>query len=257
MPAVGPDKRQLIIEYSVNTVKDTILLLNLSSPKIMLAPDYFMALSKLFIEAYGSSMMAQKVDKVDLRYTSPNELPVVVEGGKFTYRFTIADAEILLLLDAANQDTDGMIFSIDQFVLSQESILSMAVRKIGVSLCNMNNRESTCLRIMQAFDFTFFLDCRTDSTAVTSTISSTSDGTASIVVDIPDQVVFRVSYHDVMVVLAIVQKFSQIAGEAAASSKPARSLRSRSSAALSRAQSLVHKAEKQLPVGKEKVILFL
>ena len=206
IPAAGPDRNQFMLEYCVTAERFSSLLMTVDSTKVIIIPDFFKSVRTFFVRGYSKSMMSKKPAEAPLpRSASSGAVSTVANASvdsTFSYRVNVVDAEFCVLRDAASPDTDALVVSADQFVLAHEGIMSLAVSQMACSLCNWNKRETTTLHIVQAFDLTFVMDNRPlGSDALRTNIS----------VDIPDALLVRISYHDILVVLEIVNRVSTIA----------------------------------------------
>lgn len=198
IPTVGIEKKRLVMDYSILSDKVSTLIMTIESPKILLIPDFLFTVRDYFLLGYNASSLS-----------TPLELPAqspeaIVEeettlSGSFSFRFNVIDAEITILKNNEVEETEAILLYVDQFVLASESILSLAVSRLGVALFNMGRRDGTLLHLIQPIDFTFVMDTR-----------DMEQKQVSISVDFSDLIMLKISYHDVLVVLDILNRITEL-----------------------------------------------
>ena len=249
-PPIGKGKKQLVVEFSVTPTGDSILIVTVDSPKLIMVPDHMFAVKDFFMNGLESSTISKakqptqmQVQQSLISVATNTLMPEVSVGPTFSFRVNVVDMECLILRDSTLPETDAIALAADQLVIAQENILSLAVSQLSLSLCNMHDRPGTTLRVIQAFDLTFFMDNRPQSGSSNSALS----------LDIPQPLVLRISYHDVEVLMEIVQKF---VGTTAQSVSPARStappINPPVATALEKTESFISHVQKMKDAGLEK-----
>jgi vacuolar protein sorting-associated protein 13A/C len=218
IPRIADDKKKLLIEYSSNVERFSTLLVTIDSPQVLFIPDFAFALQTFFVDGYSKSRLKKDATKTVSSLTAIPEdeaveaVPEIPEN-RFSFRVNVVDAELIVLRDSAVEATDAILISIEQLVLAQESILSLAIGQMGMCLFNMTKRESTILHLVQAFDMTFILDSRSPSPDQKQLVLS---------LEVADSILLRVSYHDLMVLLDTLQRITELSSKSApAPSQPA------------------------------------
>jgi vacuolar protein sorting-associated protein 13A/C len=108
-----------------------------------------------------------------------------------SFRVNIVDPTIILLAAPERSDTDAIVLSIRQVLMSQQAIMALKVDQFGMFMCRMDKPKES-LRFLDNFDLTMSLDSRgTGSRQVTS-----------IEIDV-EPLVLRVSYRDIMMVRSL------------------------------------------------------
>ena len=115
-------------------------------------------------------------------------------GGTFAFRVNVVDPTIILLAAPERHDTEAIVLSIKQVLMSQQGILALKVDQFGMFMCRMHRPKDT-LRLLDNLDVALSMDSR---------VSQTSS-TTSIEVDV-EPLVLRVSMRDIMMIQSVVNK---------------------------------------------------
>ncbi|CAG8518582.1 8655_t:CDS:10 [Ambispora gerdemannii] len=124
------------------------------------------------------------------------------------YRVNISHAEIILLANPEITSTEAIILSADEIVVTQQGIMALGVSKLGMFLCRMDKRDATLLRWIDNFDISMSMDNRTSKPGQQST---------EINIEVTNMIM-RVSYRDVMLIMSILNKLSELSSRSAAAS---------------------------------------
>jgi vacuolar protein sorting-associated protein 13A/C len=193
--------RKLALEFDAQPNGDGTLVIQVDSPKVAFIPDFLFSFRDLIMRCFDRSLLSKAAHSpYPLGNPEKPAAPVLTDpmAPSLSYRITVTNAEFSLLQDASQANSNAMVLSVGQFVMAQEHILSLAAQKLGFGLCTMDDR-SHALNIIQPLDLTFILDTR--PTAVTN-----------LTVDVTQMIIFRISYHDIMVVLDIIGQIMTSAG---------------------------------------------
>ncbi|KAI9287283.1 vacuolar protein sorting-associated protein vps13 [Umbelopsis sp. AD052] len=181
-----------------------IVIVELQSPKIILSLDHVFSLRDFITIPFGTESDAQKyAQQVNTPESHPsqrrksvsvqNEQP---QGMELSYRINITDTEAILLANPTSPSSEAVILSAQQIMFSQQSIMAIVGKQVGMFLCRMDKRKETTLSFIDTFDMSMSRDDK----------SSTPDHTIlSFIVDV-DALVLRLSYRDAMLILEIVNK---------------------------------------------------
>lgn len=191
--------------------KYTTCMLNVDTPKVILALDYiFELLSFLDVIKTDSDITAEgdKADEESLESSksedkrrpadSPETNPDVSSNVGFS--INIKDPSIILLADSTKSNTEAIVFKVEQILITSQNIQSIAASNIGMFLCSMNETENRQLRIIDDFSISFAYDSRgSDSSHMMAKIS------ASV-----DPVVMRLSLRDIRLAISTFNNATEL-----------------------------------------------
>jgi vacuolar protein sorting-associated protein 13A/C len=200
------NKRKLALEFTAASHGDGTLLVSIDAPKICFIPDFLFALRDFITGCVTKSAMRSVPTPLPVT-SQPMDTPTESDSGSLSYRVTISDMQFLLIQDATQATSNAMVLSIAQLVVAHEHIISLAARGGAVALCAMND-QSQALSLIQPLDLTFVMDTRSEDKPKV-TMAAT----------LPDMMVLRVSYHDIMVVLDIARQVMVSAGSSSEDAK--------------------------------------
>lgn len=183
-----------------------IVIVELQSPKIILSLDHVFSLRDFITIPFGAESDAQKYAhqvkttephpsqrRKSISFSNQNEQ---TPGMELSYRINITDTEAILLANPTSPSSEAVILSAQQIMFSQQSIMALVGKQVGMFLCRMDKRKETTLSFIDTFDLSMSRDDK----------SSTPDHTIlSFIVDV-DALVLRLSYRDAMLILEIVNK---------------------------------------------------
>ncbi|PWN25799.1 DUF1162-domain-containing protein [Jaminaea rosea] len=138
------------------------------------------------------------------------------QAGSISFRVNIVDPSVLLLASPEKSDSEVIVLSIKQILVSQQGILAMNVDQMGMFVTRMNRPKDSSLRLLDNFNLALSMDTR----------SSATRQTTSIEVHV-DPLVLRVSPGDVFLLSSVVNKAIELSAKssddsaAAATSKSA------------------------------------
>jgi vacuolar protein sorting-associated protein 13A/C len=189
----------------------------------IISPEFFFALRDFIVVGYNRSRMGGgSARPTPSKRTSTQTIQLQSNDSSslapsFTFRINVLGANFYILQDARTKDTDAMVLSINQFVVARESIFSLAVSKLAFHLCSMSDRQNSAIQLIEAFDLISIIDSRSNTKEQSKTIIS---------IDAPQQILIRVSYHDILIVLDIVSTISASALKSSAGAPKAPTLES-------------------------------
>lgn len=227
VPAVKHDGHQFMMSYSVSGGDDgsALALVTVDSPKIIFSLDPVFALLNFFMSAFPDTPSEE--DKADSGTTAANTntntnatggtgavQPGNTTGGSgsqaaapgaLSFRVNIVDPTIILLAAPERHDTEAIVLSIKQVLMSQQGILALKVDQFGMFMCRMHRPKDT-LRLLDNLDMALSMDSR---------VSATSSLT-SIEVDV-EPLVLRVSMRDIMMIQSVVNKAIELSSQQSSS----------------------------------------
>jgi vacuolar protein sorting-associated protein 13A/C len=171
------------------------------SPRFILAVDPLAALLAFAISPFKKSADAEPEP-------SPEEPQDLVEGpakqsGALAFRVEIISATVIVLANDADQRSQAIQLEIKEVLLSQQSILALKIDQLGMSFGRMDKPKDR-VTFLDQLNVALSLDTRRRG----------SQQMTSFEVEIPDPVIFRASYTDIMLIMDIVNKAIAAAGKA-------------------------------------------
>jgi len=245
IPAVNRGSPQLTVSVDIISSPERSLtaIVTVDSPKVIAALDHLFAVNSFFMSAFDQSPPPEKSPTIP---SSQNQQRLLQSSGEaqamptstqgqmtIHYRVNIVDAEIMLLANPQITSTEAVVLSTRQIIVSQEGTMLLKVDKIGMFLCRMDRRAETSLSFIDNFDIIMSMDNRS---------MRPGHHLTNISIDIKP-LIFRVSYRDVMLIMSIVNKVSELSAQTSSQSKsnvlsvPQTSKRASSSSSVSRAAS--------------------
>ncbi|SNX84266.1 related to VPS13 - involved in regulating membrane traffic [Melanopsichium pennsylvanicum] len=214
VPAVKHDGHQFMMSYSVSGGDDAsaLALVTVDSPKVIFSLDPVFALLEFFMAAFPDVPPEEKADggatvatggtaQQSRDHTAANAHPPAANPGTLAFRVNIVDPTIILLAAPERHDTEAIVLSIKQVLMSQQGILALKVDQFGMFMCRMNRPKDT-LRLLDNLDMALSMDSR---------LSATSSLT-SIEVDV-EPLVLRVSVRDIMMIQSVVNKAIELSSQ--------------------------------------------
>ncbi|KAM0215160.1 hypothetical protein ACHAQD_008486 [Fusarium lateritium] len=229
MSSMNKDVQQLMasVTMSGGKEKSLIAMATIDSPRVIFALDYLFAIQKFAVEALtvdeGSPMddesmlegIAEESDTDSMQVTldsrprseisrrqseevsqqkeKKEESPMSI-----AFRVNLVDAQVILIANPLTSSSEAIVLSIRQMLLSQQHALTFQISEIGMFLCRMDKFETSRLRIIDDFSVQLSMD-------------SSKPNANDIHVDI-EPLVLRLSLRDILLVLQIVSKASELSG---------------------------------------------
>lgn len=239
VPAVKHDGHQFMMSYSVSGGDDgsALALITVDSPKVIFSLDPVFALLNFFMSAFPDSPPDE--DQTDTSPTGttvanssahgsaqtlsttmsskdPNATAASPAAGSLAFRVNVVDPTIILLAAPDRHDTEAIVLSIKQVLMSQQGILALKVDQFGMFMCRMHRPKDT-LRLLDNLDLTLSMDSRVNETS----------SLTSIEVDV-EPLVLRVSIRDIVMIQSVVNKAIELSSQqsSAASKNDAKSVAS-------------------------------
>jgi vacuolar protein sorting-associated protein 13A/C len=207
--------------------KHLTALLDVDSPRIILALDYLFA-----IKAFVDRGLAQEepldvedelseTDNEDgslypLRNTAvlkksagtvtpstPPEDPAIGSPMDYSFRVNVVYAQIVLLANPALKTSEAVVLGTKQILVAKQHAMTLQVDKVGMFLCRMDQFEKNRLRILDDFSIRTALDLRPQGK---------NSNLTSIHVEI-DPLVLRLSLRDILLAMQIFQRASAFSND--------------------------------------------
>ena len=223
VPAVRHDGHQFMLSYS-QSANSALALVTIDSPKIIFSLDPMFALINFFTAPFdsntaeaqsakeaegkpsatpstaprtGTQSVAKVQEEAELDYSEP----------ALAYRVNVVAPTIVLLARPEKADTEAIVLSIKQVLMSQQGILALTVDQFGVFMCRMNKPKDT-VRFLDNFNLTFSMDSRAMGLRQKT----------SIEVDV-EPLVLRVAYRDIMLISSVINKAIELSSQSSADSE--------------------------------------
>lgn len=200
-----------MVQYTTSggSSPSSLAIVTIDSPRVILAVDPLAALLEFAISPFKKSAEEIPVQPIDNQ-----EAEALFEGptntaGSLSFRVEIIDSTVIVLADDTNSKSQAIQLSIKEVLLSQQSILALKVDQLGMSFGRMD-RPTDRVKFLDELNVALSLDTRRRG----------SQQMTSLEAEIPDPVIFRASYTDIMLIMDIVNKASAVASTALAPEGP-------------------------------------
>ncbi|KAK9457717.1 hypothetical protein V1511DRAFT_185294 [Dipodascopsis uninucleata] len=227
--------------------QDIVAILSIDSPRFILAIDYLFALKGYFLDqlqaeaeadadmlesgsAIGrsdsinstSSTLIERsqtysiesnlTDQTDEssadEITGDGEiLPNNAPETRVSFRINIVDASVILIANPLQASSEAIVLRIKEIMLTQQNVMTLTLRQIGMYLCRMDMFEENHLRVLD--DFNLILSIDNSSSGENGVMMQYK---TSINIGI-DPLVLRVSLRDILLALSIVNKVAELSPE--------------------------------------------
>ena len=220
MSLVNDDvKQQFMANISMTGGEDRhmIATATVDSPRVILAVDYLIALSKFASSAFATPETPDVQDEpaaadadtetegsiLSVQATSPSTAEPQSSkssGMSMAFRVNIEDAQVILIANPAISNSEAIVLGTKQVLVSQQNASTLQISKVGMFLCRMDKFETSRLRILDDFSLLLSMDSRSQG-------NNTSLTSIEIVID---PLVLRLSLRDILLALQIVNKVSEM-----------------------------------------------
>jgi vacuolar protein sorting-associated protein 13A/C len=202
-----------MVQYTTSggAENSALAIVTIDSPKFILAVEPLSALLEFAIapfkknpaeesqvQAEEGSDTAQDVAKKD----APSN------PGQLAFRVNIVHATILVLANDSDPKSQVIELRVKEILLSQQSIMAFKIDQLGMSFGSMDKTDVR-VRFLDDLNVTMSLDTRQKG----------SQQMSSYEIDIPDAIIFRASYTDIMLITDIVNKAIAVATQAGGNSE--------------------------------------
>ncbi|KAI0535905.1 vacuolar protein sorting-associated protein 13 [Xylaria digitata] len=203
--------------------RSMIAVVVIDSPRIIFALDYLFAIQKFITVGLEANEPVQDIvesptetpdvsdtESLQVQWTgrrSGSETRKVLqsEGGteqpkmSVAFHLNIVDAQVILIANPLSSSSEAIVLRTKQVLLSQQHALTFQVSQVGMFLCRMDKFDESRLRVLDDFSIQLYMD-------------SSQSNLTNIHVDI-EPLILRLSLRDILLVLQIVSKASELSGE--------------------------------------------
>ncbi|KAL9941010.1 hypothetical protein V8E36_000498 [Tilletia maclaganii] len=204
IPAVKHDAHQFVLNYTMSAGENasTLALVTVDSPHIIFSLDPAFALMNFFMSAFppapatasASNNKSGPSNKANSGKPQQKQSSGPPAENTMAFRVNVLDPTIILLAAPERADSEAIVLSIKQVLMSQQGVLALKIDQMGMLMRRMN-RPKEALRFLDDFDVTMSMDTR----------KSAARQVTSIEIDI-EPLIFRVSYRDIMLITTVVNK---------------------------------------------------
>ncbi|KAL4891857.1 hypothetical protein BDV59DRAFT_59444 [Aspergillus ambiguus] len=207
------------VSISPGPEKHLIAILNIDSPRIILALDYLSALQSFSNSAFASeepveeddgnespdeseprSSTADSTDASGLVTPSNEGTSTSAQKMTVSFRLNLVDAQIITIANPAITHTEAIVLGTKQLLFSHQHVSTLQITKVGMFLCRMDKFETSRLRILDDFTLELSMDSRPQERGSSLT---------SIDVHV-EPLVLRLSLRDILMAIQIVNKASEM-----------------------------------------------
>jgi vacuolar protein sorting-associated protein 13A/C len=189
-----------------------IVLLTINEPKMIVSLDHVFMLYQFFTTPTNHSAKPSVAPPPLPRRPSHHSSPTTTNDKKtaqqeeeeengslleLSYRLNVTNVEFILLADPDAVDSEAVVLSTEKIMISHQSVMALAVKKMGMFLCRIDSRDTSTLRFIQPFDISISMN--------NNNLSEGNGGVIELEVDV-DALVLRLSYRDAMLVTSIFNK---------------------------------------------------
>ncbi|XXG97960.1 hypothetical protein Hte_004276 [Hypoxylon texense] len=223
------------ISMSGGSERNLIAVVAVDSPRIIFALDYLFAIQKFImagiqtdepspvaLDSPLSSPDISDAESMQVQWTGrssqkaiqgdqPEQVSKKDEESKMNiaFRVNIVDSQVILIANPLSSSSEAIVLGTKQVLLSQQHSLTFQVSQVGMFLCRMDKFDETRLRILDDFSIQVSMD-------------SSQANITSVHVDI-DPLILRLSLRDILLVLQIVGKASELSENENSQPKPSAS----------------------------------
>lgn len=223
------------VSMSGGQEKNLIAVVAIDSPRIIFALDYLFAIQKFIMTGLqadepSTAALESPVETPDI--SDAESMQVQWTGGSsqknrqgsqpevastkneeskmsIAFRVNIVDSQVILIANPLSSSSEAIVLGTKQVLLSQQHSLTFQVSQVGMFLCRMDKFDETRLRILDDFSVQMSMD-------------SSQPHLTNIHVDI-DPLILRLSLRDILLVLQIIGKASELSENENSQPKPSAS----------------------------------
>lgn len=210
IPAAKHDRNQFMVLFTMTGGKESssTAIVTIESPKFLFTLDPLFALGNFFASAFVTQRESEEREAdttvVPTKTTTEKEVQAEKRESPFVFRVDLNDVSVTLLESDTDINSQAVQLSIKQLMMSQQGILALTVTRLGMSLTQMGRPEES-VRFMDEIDVTFSMESKQAMALQRTNIDITAQ-----------PIVFRASQRDINLILAIVNRATQLASQPSA-----------------------------------------
>ncbi|KAI9273340.1 hypothetical protein EDC94DRAFT_192131 [Helicostylum pulchrum] len=179
-----------------NPVRSGIVVMTVKDPKVILSLDHAFLLRDFFMLPFNGKAETAKSERRNSD-TNTDEQQSQQPGMELSYLLNIVNAEFILLANPDRSDSEAVVLSTKELMITQQTKTALVVKQMGMFLCRMDMRKKSTLRFIQPFDVNLSMN---------SNPRTEQGGLLTDLVMNIDPLVLRLSYRDTMLVTDIFNK---------------------------------------------------
>ncbi|KAI1151480.1 hypothetical protein F4825DRAFT_422633 [Nemania diffusa] len=204
--------------------RSMIAVVVIDSPRVIFALDYIFAIQKFITvglqadepiqDVIGSPIEtpdASDTESMQVQWTGRlsesstraalQEVGPTTEQSKMNvaFRVNIVDAQVILIANPLSSSSEAVVLRTKQVLLSQQHALTFQVSQVGMFLCRMDKFDESRLRVLDDFSVQVSMD-------------NSQSNLTNIHVDV-EPLILRLSLRDILLVLQIISKASELSSE--------------------------------------------
>ncbi|KAI8625069.1 vacuolar protein sorting-associated protein 13 [Xylariaceae sp. FL1651] len=226
MASSNKNVQQFMASVSVSGGKERSMIgvVAIDSPRIIFALDYLFAIQKFItvglqvdeptqdiIESPVETPEVSDTESTQVQWTgkhSQNATPAALPDERkkteenktsVAFRLNIVDAQVILIANPLSSSSEAIVLGTKQVLLSQQHALTFQVSQVGMFLCRMDKFDESRLRVLDDFSIQVSMD-------------NSQPNLTNIHVDI-EPLILRLSLRDILLVLQVVSKASELSGD--------------------------------------------
>ena len=191
--------------------RSSLAIVTIDSPKIVLAIDPLAAMLDFAMSPFKKSS-PEKALPEDEEEDEPSQQEESSQGGGMAFRVEVIDPTILVLADDTDAKTQAIQLAVHEILMAHGNIVAITIGKFGMSFGRMD-RPNDRVRFLDDLNISLSMDKRRQGLQQKT----------SLQLDIPDPIIFRASYSDIMLISDIGNKAWQAASavmDGGAAAKP-------------------------------------
>ncbi|KAI5124698.1 hypothetical protein M0805_004304 [Coniferiporia weirii] len=194
----GRDQFHCLLSMSGGADSSAQVVATVDSPHIIFSVDPIFALSSFFLSALepqsGDAEGSESALPPKKDVENPPETGVL-ERSQFNFRFDLYDTSVSILEDDQEADTQAIRLSLARLSLSQQNALVLELSRLGMSLTRMD-KQTDAVRFLDDVDMKMSSESRSES----------NKKFTSIIITVEQELVFRTSYRDSLLITSIANK---------------------------------------------------
>ncbi|EIW72804.1 hypothetical protein TREMEDRAFT_25659 [Tremella mesenterica DSM 1558] len=204
IPSASHEGNQMMLQYTRSGGKDpsALAVVQIDSPRFILAVDPLAALLEFAVSPFKTQTDSRPEPELEDEEEDIKESP---NPNSLAFRVEIVDSTVIVLASDSDPRTQAIQLGIKEVIVSQQGIMALKVEQLGMSFGRMDKPKDR-VRFLDDVNVALSLDNRTRG----------SQQMTSFEVEVPDPIIFRASYNDIMLIMDIVNKAVDVANKALA-----------------------------------------
>lgn len=177
-------------------VRSGIVVMTVKDPKVILSLDHAFLLRDFFTLPFNEKVQEHRRPST-AHQQHQQQQQQQQQGMELSYLLTIVNAEFILLANPDHADSEAVVLSTKELLITQQAKTALVVKQMGMFLCRMDMRKKSTLRFIQPFDVNLSMN---------GNPKNDQGGLLTDLVMNIDPLVLRLSYRDAMLVTDIFNK---------------------------------------------------